>query len=294
MINIAVNDAGNFNFDECLLFLNRSPRECMHRVADGRLYKLFSDGGEPVLLTISYNAEQSCIQVNTSAPANEAAVIDLVTRWLHPDGDMNGFYRFASKDKVLKPLTQQFTGLRLIGIPDLFESLTWTITGQQINLAFAYTLKQRLVQAFGYETEIDGIPYYLYPPPEVLAAVPTEKLLEMQFSKSKAAYIKHVAEEMAEGRLSADILLELDYEAALQKLVCLKGIGNWSANYVLMKYARFPQALPLEDAGLHNALKTQLQLPVKPGLPEVKQFTNHWKKHAAYATFYLWRSLYRS
>lgn len=290
MIRIPVNDAEHFNFDECLLFLNRSPRECMHRVANGRLYKLFSQGDAPALLDISYaNGE---VLVNTDSEVDEAAVADYITRWLHLDGDMHAFYQFGKKDKVLAPLVKNYQGLRLIGIPDLFESLTWTITGQQINLAFAYTLKQRLVQAFGYETGIDGIPYYLYPPPEVLAVVPPEQLLAMQFSKGKTAYILHVAREMAEGRLSSQLLLEMDYEEALQKLVSLKGIGNWSANYVLMKYARFPQALPLEDAGLHNALKAQLQLPVKPGIADVKTLTQHWKNHAAYATFYLWRSLY--
>jgi DNA-3-methyladenine glycosylase II len=290
MIRIPIKDKARFNFDECLLFLNRSPRECMHRVEDGHLYKLFADGDTPVLLDISYKNGE--IQVQPKGPVNETAVKDYITRWLHLDGNMESFYRFAADDHILGPLVSEYKGLRLIGIPDLFESLTWTITGQQINLAFAYTLKQRLVQAFGYETEIDGYPYYLYPPPEVLAVVPPEKLLEMQFSKGKTAYILHVAQQMAEGNLTAEQLLQMDYSAALEKLVSLKGIGNWSANYVLMKYARFPQALPLEDAGLHNALKNRMRLAVKPPIPDVKEYTAHWKNNAAYATFYLWRSLY--
>jgi len=113
----------------------------------------------------------------------------------------------------------------------------------------------------------------------------------MQFSRSKAQYIIRIAAAMADGRLSDAHLQEMQYEAARQYLLQWKGIGNWSANYVLMKYRRFPEALPLEDAGLHNALRKQLQLSAKPSLADVKTYTAHWKQHAAYATFYLWRSL---
>lgn len=64
-----------------------------------------------------------------------------------------------------------------------------------------------------------------------------------------------------------------------------------SKDGLLMKFAQHPQALPLEDAGLHNALKTRLDLPAKPTLAEVKTITQHWQQHAAYATFYCWRAL---
>jgi DNA-3-methyladenine glycosylase II len=38
-------------------------------------------------------------------------------------------------------------------------------------------------------------------------------------------------------------------------LMNVKGVGNWTANYALMKTFRYPDAFPLEDAGLHNAIK---------------------------------------
>jgi DNA-3-methyladenine glycosylase II len=97
---------------------------------------------------------------------------------------------------------------------------------------------------------------------------------------------------MTDGHLTAEQLENMNYQQAREHLISFRGIGNWSANYVLMKYHRHHQALPLEDAGLHNALKYQLQLTTKPSLADVKTYTQHWGEHAAYATFYLWRSLY--
>ncbi|MRG45372.1 DNA-3-methyladenine glycosylase [Chitinophaga sp. SYP-B3965] len=294
MIVIPIADYQHFSFAECLLFLNRSPRECLHQVREGSLYKLLAPEGSPVLIKINEDVEQqSLIAEVLQGGSNETYIRDFLNKWMHLDGRMDDFYAFAAKDNLLGPLTKSFKGLRLIGIPDLFEAITWTITGQQINLSFAYTLKQRLVQAFGYVLEEEGISYYLYPHPAVIASLQPEDLTVMQFSRTKAEGIIRVAKLMAAGALTEEILKQMPYEEARETLVAIKGIGNWSANYVLMKFAQHPQALPLEDAALHNVLRNQLALPAKPALQEVKALTSHWKNHAAYATFYCWRSLYK-
>ncbi len=292
-----VTDHAHFSFDECLLFLNRSDRECLHRVKDRAVYKLLAPEGSPVLVRIREDAAQQALVAEVlkgEVGTNGVAYIKgFLNKWLHLDGSMTAFYAFAAEDPLLGPLTREFNGLRLIGIPDLFEAITWTITGQQINLAFAYTLKQRLVQEFGYVLEEKGESYYLYPHPGVIAALQPADLLPMQFSRSKAEGIIRVARLMADGHISESGMQAMPYEEARDTLVAIKGIGNWSANYVLMKFAQHPQALPLEDAGLHNALRHRLQLPAKPTMEEVRSFTDHWQNHAAYATFYCWRSLYQ-
>lgn len=292
MILVPIADYAHFNFEECLLFLNRSPRECMHQVRERSIYKLLAPKGSPVLIKISEDAAQQALVVDVLYGEEHTDHIkNYLNKWLHLNGEMHHFYSFAANDAVLGPLTKQFNGLRLIGIPDLFEAITWTITGQQINLSFAYTLKQRLVQAFGDVLEEGGHTYYLYPHPAVIAVLQPEDLTVMQFSRTKAECLIRVAKLMAAGELTEESIKQLSFEEAKETLVAIKGIGNWSANYVLMKFAQHPQALPLEDAGLHNALRNQLALPAKPALNEVKELTAHWQNHAAYATFYCWRSL---
>jgi DNA-3-methyladenine glycosylase II len=295
MITVPIYHPEQFSFAECLAFLGRSDRECLHFVRDGYLQRMIVQEGAPLLLKISEAADGKALEVaitNTwGVSVDENAVRNFLTHWLHLDADLQPFYSFAAADTVLAPLVQRYSGLRLIGIPDLFESITWTITGQQISLPFAYTLRRRFVQAFGHHEVINGEDHYVYPHPVVIAGLQPEDLTSMQFSRSKAHYIIHIAAAMADGRLSAAQLQQMEYEAARVYLLQWKGIGNWSANYVLMKYSRFPEALPLEDAGLHNALRRQLALPAKPSLAAVKGYTEHWQQHAAYATFYLWRSL---
>ena len=295
-INIPVTDHANFSFAECLVFLGRSEKECLHYVQNGVIQKMIVTEGSPVLVEIRDNPAGKSLTATVVYPGqasvDEVYIRSYITHWLHLDGNMKSFYGFAAKDAVLAPLVKRYRGLRLIGIPDLFEALTWSITGQQITLAFAYTLRQRFIQAFGYHTVVGGKDHFVYPHPAVVAALEPASLISMQFSRSKADYIIRLAQSMADGCLSVEKLQAMDYVQAREHLVSFRGIGNWSANYVLMKYNRYLQALPLEDAGLHNALKQQLQLVAKPSVTEVKEYTRHWEQHAAYATFYLWRSLY--
>ncbi|HEY8918025.1 MAG TPA: AlkA N-terminal domain-containing protein [Chitinophaga sp.] len=295
MITVPILHPEQFSFAECLVFLSRSDRECLHFVKDGYLQRMIVQDGAPLLLKIREAADKKALEVQVVNPwevvVDEVSIRRFVTHWLHLDADMQSFYNFAAQDAVLAPLVQRYPGLRLIGIPDLFEAITWTITGQQISLPFAYTLRRRFIQAFGYHVQAEGADHYTYPHPAVVAGLQPDDLIPMQFSRSKAHYIIGIAAAMAEGRLTAARLQQMEYTAAREYLLQWKGIGNWSANYVLMKYSRFPEALPLEDAGLHNALRRQLQLPAKPSLVAVKDYTAHWQQHAAYATFYLWRSL---
>ncbi|PWV57075.1 DNA-3-methyladenine glycosylase [Chitinophaga sp. S165] len=308
VVNIPVTDHDNFSFAECLVFLGRSEKECLHYVQDGVVQKMIVSNGEPVLMEISDDTASGSLRVAVRSATNdeakeaersreqiamdEAYIRRYISHWLHLDADLRPFYDFAAKDAVLGPLVTRYKGLRLIGIPELFEALTWSIMGQQITLGFAYTLRQRFIQAFGHHAVIDGKDHYVYPHPAVIAALEPATLISMQFSRSKADYIIRLAQSMTDGHLTVEQLENMNYQQARDHLVSFRGIGNWSANYVLMKYHRHHQALPLEDAGLHNALKYQLQLTAKPSLADVKTYTQHWREHAAYATFYLWRSLY--
>src|SRR6185295_8612416 len=118
-----------------------------------------------------------------------------------------------------------------------------------------------------------------------------EDLLPLQFSRQKSKYVKLIGEAFAGGAISKEGLSKLSFEEAKTELMKIKGIGNWTANYALMKTFRYPNAFPLEDAGLHNAIKNLLGLRKKPNLKRVKSIFKKYKGWEAYATVYLWKSL---
>ncbi len=284
-----------FSFHECLKFLARSEKEKMHVIKAERVRKLvkFDDG--PVLFELSHptkTAIQICFLNQPVSRAAIAAVSEYVNDWFDLETDLAPFYQLTETDQLLKNLTTRYYGLRLIKIPDLFEALCWAILGQQINVAFAYTLKQRFVENFGESFTFDGEIYWLFPTPEVVAELQLADLLRLQFNRQKAEYIIGLARVMRNGEVSKQDLLELNsIVAAREALMKIRGVGPWTASYVLMRCLGFRSAFPIEDIGLHNALQRQLNWTRKPTIAEIKSLSAGWNGWQAYATFYLYRSL---
>ncbi|MFD2627481.1 DNA-3-methyladenine glycosylase family protein [Oceanobacillus kapialis] len=280
----------HFQFDESLVFLKRSDQELLHRVEERTVYKALTVYNQAVLFSVTEEDGTLILQFLNGNPdkATRELVADYVTKWFDLDRDITPFYRVALSDEHLKPLVERYSGLRIVGIPDLFEALVWAIAGQQINLRFAYTLKRRLVEHFGAKIEWEGEAYWLFPQPEDLADCTTETLRELQFSSRKAEYILGVAKMMRDGLLQQTELEKKNYQTLKKELRSIRGIGAWTADYVLMKSFRFQNAFPIADAGIHNALKQLLGW--KPTVEEIASIANNWAGWEAYATMYLWRS----
>ena len=284
-----------FSFTECLAFLNRSDNECLHSVEGDKLRKLLKIKNKLYLVEISADGKKQLrVDFLNRQPDKlaDAYTTEFIKEWFDLNYDMKPFYTVAEKDVLLKDLIREYHGLRLVGIPDFFEAVSWAIIGQHINLGLAYSMKRKFVEAFGEALRYRNKTYWLFPEAEDIAKITVDDLMMMQFTRKKAEYLIGIAEKIANDELNIDKLNSLkDYEEVKKQLVKLKGIGNWSADYVLMKYFRFSEAFPIEDVGLHNAIKQRLNLKEKPVVEKIRQLAFNWRGYEAYATFYLWRSL---
>ncbi|MDF1507337.1 DNA-3-methyladenine glycosylase 2 [Robertmurraya sp. DFI.2.37] len=292
---IEIYPPSNFNFQECLLFLGRSDKEVTHQIKDDHLYKLIKVDEEVILLNISYFPHVIKVEFPMGTPSNSKlkGAVSYIWEWFDLDKPLEEFYKMARTDKILLPLIDRYNGLRIIGIPELFEALTWAIIGQQINLTFAYTLKKRFVEHFGESYEINGYTYWLFPDVSAVALLQVEDLRALQFTARKAEYVIGIAKLIAAGQLSKESLLQTeDSQEIYERLLDIRGVGAWTADYVMMKCFHHSSAFPLADVGLHQALKKQLALERKPTIEEIEEMAMNWKGWQAYATFYLWRSLY--
>lgn len=292
---ILIKPPEDFSFKECLVFLGRSNNEVLHKVIDNAFVKLLKINNEMILVKV-YEENGNILIEFQNLPSNYQTKIEAAKYiWdlFDLDQEIHRFYSLGKKDRILNSLIKDYYGLRMIGIPDLFEALTWAIMGQQINLTFAFTLKRRFVETYGDNFRWMGEDYYLFPVPEVIAKLEISDLTNLQFTQRKAEYVIGIAKLMADGKLSKEIILNSgNYEDKLKRLVSIRGVGNWTADYVLMKCLKETAAFPIADVGLHNALKIQLGLEKKPSIEEINQIAKSWKGWEAYVTFYLWRSLY--
>ncbi len=245
------------------------------------MYKLIKLNDALILLKIRSTSQGILVEFPFNPPSISIheEVASYIWQWFDLRTDLNHFYEVARQDAVLYQFPQKYYGLRIMGIPDLFEALSWAIMGQQINLTFAYTLKRRLIECFGESLTINHHTYWLFPTYKKISAIDVEDLRKLQFTTRKAEYIIGVAKIMASGELTKEALLKKqDYHLIQKSLMQIRGIGTWTADYVMMKCLHHPSAFPIADVGLHNALKSHLGLACKPTIDDIKKMAINWKK----------------
>jgi DNA-3-methyladenine glycosylase II len=297
-LELSITVPKEFSFKENLNYLSRSSNECLFKIKEDKIYKAIPTDSETALIEVSAQHPTSLtirFLTVSNAPSESIreSVLLYVKDWFDLERDLSPFYQLAKTDHLLQKATKSFYGLRCIGIPDLFEAISWGILGQQINLTYAYTLKRRLVEGFGQSIEHEGEKYWLYPTSKTIASLSIADLEGLRMTVKKCEYLIGVAKLLSEGHLSKNLLVETgDFKKSEKLLTNIHGIGPWTANYVLMRCLRFPTAFPIDDVGLHNAIKLLLKLEKKPTKKELLELSANWKGWESYATFYLWRFLY--
>ncbi|MEQ9365763.1 MAG: DNA-3-methyladenine glycosylase [Leptospirales bacterium] len=284
-----------FSFDHCLSFLRRSSLEVLHRCFATGVRKAVNFGSGPVLFEVT-SGDPGFLAVrvlNARVGVRLRTELDLyLRRWFDLDRDLGSFMGLAGRDPILKPLVKKYRGYRIVGVPDLFECLVWAVIGQQINLAFAYRLKQGFVEAWGESLDFKTERHHMFPEPGRVARLRPESLRGIQFSRQKIEYTINIARAFVDGDLNQERLAAMPFPEAKLALTRIKGVGDWTANYALMRCLGRPEAFPREDVGIHNALKARLKMDRKPTLPEVDEIFAKYRGHEAYASLYLWMSLH--
>lgn len=297
------------------------PPAAYRRLAGSRAFTLELPGGMPLGHLLHYLARdpegtterstddgfelglwagQTPCHVEVRLKGNEAFVT------LHGDGDLDTFsvhgqlVRLFNLSADPKPFEDHLRsvgrerlfhgreGMRIPQSPRPFDGLVWSIVGQQVNLAFAATLRRRL-------TEIAGTPIgngmYAPPTPASVAALTVASLMPHQFSARKAEYLIGAAREIMEGRLDLETLAEAPMATMEATLRAIRGIGPWSANYLMMRALGAPDCVPLGDTGLTSALSRFFDVP-RPNAEETLALMEPFRPYRSLATYHLWQSLH--
>lgn len=133
-----------------------------------------------------------------------------------------------------------------------------------------------MVKAFGKQIAAGGSVTHLFPSPEVLAGADIGCI---GVPKTRAETIRALARAVAEGQISFERIADAD--EFLARLSGIRGIGNWTAQYVAMRALGEPDAFPFGDVGLLRAL----------GLANARELQcrfDAWRPWRAYAAMYLW------
>ena len=275
---------------DVLAYHGRDPLSLSERVDGATLVKAVALEGRPVVLELEFLA--SAVRCRTLDPAvpgarTLGALHRRVARMLGLGTDPAPFERFVAGLDLHRVVAPR-RGLRIPLTADVWESLVWAILGQQVNLAFAYSLRRRLTELCGAHAA-SGL--RAHPDAAAVAALEPEALRPLQFSRSKAEYLIGLARKVAAGSLPLESLPEGAATTAAARLAAERGVGPWTTHYVLMRGCGFGDCVPLGDSGLTLALQRHYQLDHRPTAKETAALMAPFAPHRSLATFHLWASL---
>ena len=215
-----------------------------------------------------------------------------LTEWmLGADDDLNPFYRAAESDAYLDAVVRCLRGLHLARSPTVFEALVVAILGQQISFHVAAMLRLLLVQTYGESIRLDEDTYYAFPRPQALATAGVGPLRDCKLSVRKAEYIVGIASDVASGDLDLEGLRGETSEAAVETLTGIRGVGPWTAQWMLIRALGHADGFPSGDL----ALQRTMGLLVDNGSPmtarEAEAYSLRWSPHRSYVTTYLFAAV---
>ncbi|MBA2461626.1 MAG: DNA-3-methyladenine glycosylase 2 family protein [Actinobacteria bacterium] len=161
--------------------------------------------------------------------------------------DLPAFTEWARADPVLARLTTALAGFRPPLVPDSFEALVTSITAQQVSLQSAFAIRSRFVERYGEP----GERAHAFPARDRVAAASEEELVGLGFSRRKAEYVIG----LARADLDFEALDRLPDAAVAERLVSIRGLGEWTADWYLARRLGRPHAWPAGDLALRKAIR---------------------------------------
>jgi AraC family transcriptional regulator, regulatory protein of adaptative response / DNA-3-methyladenine glycosylase II len=268
---------------EILGYHARDPQSVSERSEGNRIWKALHTEDGPAVVEISVEPGQAWVKVHAEEKLGRDAMAVLHAAALRILGLSNDVTQFETRHATF---VQNRRGLRMPLLPTGFDALCWGIIGQQINVKFASALRREIVDLAG--EKIGDL--RAHPTPQRVAGIGVSALTARRYSGSKARYLIDAAQAVAEGKLDIEILSEGSAIAAEKALTAQRGIGIWTARYVLMR-GGFADAAPVGDSALATALQRLHDLPERPDADQTARLMSAFAPHRTLATMHLWTSL---
>ena len=264
-------------------------------MADGVYRRLLDLDGRLALASVSSTGSMDSPQLlvelhgdGLSDSDEEQAATQL--HWmLGTQQDLVPFYRLASGDPPMAALVEEFRGLHLPRTATLFEGLTLAILGQQISASVARVMRLLLIERFGTSVEFDGVNYHAFPKPEAIVASSPAELRTLKLTQRKSEYVHGIAAAAMQPEWSE--LPQLPDNEFVSRLVRMRGVGAWTAQWALVRGLARPDALPLGDLALRRGVSRLLREGEPVTDAEVEQVAERWRPWRSYATAYLFAAM---
>ena len=200
--------------------------------------------------------------------------------------DLREFYSLSDGDKRLRPLVERFTGMKPPRFPTLFEALVNAFSCQQLSLDVGIILLNRLSYSHGIVFKESNTVFHAFPRPKDLAMLSTEDLRKLGLSRNKGLAIIGLSKEIINGNLGIESLEKMSDAGIVEYLSGIRGVGRWSAEYVLLRGLGRLDMFPGDDVGAQKNLQNFMRLEERPDYEQIKRITSRWKPYAGLVYFH--------
>ena len=222
----------------------------------------------------------------STSSASHKLLYQVLIRVLGLDIDLAPFYGIAAQDSRLNDLAVRFRGMRPPRFPTIFEALVNGVACQKFGLEAGLTLLNRVVATYGRAPESRLGAGKAFPQPCGLARATVESLRTLGFSRSKGAAIIAIACAVERQDIGMDHF-NLDDEALQARLDQLRGVGRWTAEYVLLRgYGRL-NVFPGDGIGARNGLQRWLALKESLDYEGIKKILRRYQPYAGLVYLHL-------
>jgi len=163
-----------------------------------------------------------------------------------------------------------------------FETLVRAIAHQQIHGRAAEAILGRFIALF---------PGRRFPTPEDIATVDSRKMRRAGFSGAKVRSIKDIARKRRSGLIPTRAACHRLTDAELiERLVEVRGVGQWTVEMLLMFTLGRPDVLPVDDFGVREGFKIAYRRRKQPTPKQLRRYGARWEPYRSVAAWYLWRA----
>ena len=261
---------------------------------DGEAYsRVLAIDGQPVFIRIiqSRGLRSPRLQINAVAdrlPFNaEEKIVGTLEKLLGLRVNMKSFYGFAKTVPRLNALSQRFMGLKPPRFPSVFEGIVNGIACQQLSLHVGLTLLNRLSARAGLRFTTATDTRFAFPTAQNLSQLPLRILRQLGFSTSKGLAVKNLSSTTLNGTFDPEGLTRLGNEQAANCLLKLRGVGRWTAEYVLLRGLGRTDLFPGDDVGARNNLRRWLNIKGALNYETVNQTIAGWRPYSGLLYFHL-------
>ena len=257
-------------------------------VENGRYLRSVEVGGRHGVIDVSRGDGALRLAVHGAGIEALFSIVQRARGMFDLDAAIDDITDTLRQDKILRGWIKQHAGLRVPGAWDGFELTVRAILGQQVSVKAATTFAGRIAQRYGEKISVTvddtaNAPTRLFPTPQKLQRARLESL---GIIRSRAQTIRDLARAVATGELRFDAGQDLaELRAALTSI---RGIGDWTADYVAMRAFKDPDAFPASDLGLLRAFDGPTKGRMRPA--ELLARAEAWRPWRAYAALLIWGS----